>query len=243
MTDRPVDAPATMRCDALFVSPHFDDAVLACGALIACTPSARVLTLFGGRPVAGTPLTDWDRACGFDEGRDVVAERIAEDRAATAALGATHAWLDEPDAQYRQSLDRAAFARRVADALAAHDPARVFFPLGLFHADHVLASEAVLACIRPACERPAWFVYADALYRTIGHALDDRLAALVGRGFAFAPVDWPADEAAAERKAAAIQCYRSQLRGLSTPGRLGHADALRGETYWRVTRGPEPEPG
>jgi hypothetical protein len=41
------------------------------------------------------------------------------------------------------------------------------------------------------------------------------------------------DPAAHARKRDAVACYRSQIRALAT--RDGHADALAGEAYWRVT--------
>jgi hypothetical protein len=34
-----------------------------------------------------------------------------------------------------------------------------------------------------------------------------------------------------------VAFYRSQLRGLGTPGRLGHADALADERFWTLECG------
>ena len=43
--------------------------------------------------------------------------------------------------------------------------------------------------------------------------------------------------AASRAKRRAILCYASQLRGLGTPGRPGHRDALAPESYWKLSPG------
>jgi hypothetical protein len=65
----------------LVLSPHCDDAVLACGEMLEAHPGSVVATVFAGCPPAGAPLTEWDRAAGFQAGDDVMNARRAEDLA------------------------------------------------------------------------------------------------------------------------------------------------------------------
>jgi LmbE family N-acetylglucosaminyl deacetylase len=110
----------------------------------------------------------------------------------------------------------------------------VCFPLGLFHSDHVLASDAVIGLV-PAHPDIAWWAFEDALYRSLDNAVAERVDLLRRRRLLLEAVPAPPGAAdTARRKHAAIACYRSQLRGLATPNRLGDRDARSPETYWRV---------
>lgn len=224
----------------LVVSPHLDDGVLSCGCLIAGLARQRavaVATVFAGRPRAGdAALCDWDRAAGFTPGSDVVGRRRAEDRNALAILGARPHWLPFRDSQYGRSPQAGAVARRLARLpVMRSNNAVVLFPLGLFHSDHRLVREAVLALLRR--ERPGvrCLAYEDALYRRLPGLRDAALARLRRAGLAPRPARAAADADAVRRKARAVACYRSQLRALATPGRAGHADAFAEERYWQLT--------
>lgn len=93
--------------DALFLSPHLDDAVLSCGGRIAATVAA------GGRVAVATFFTadepetppsalaaDLRRWWRLPAG-EVMRSRRAEDAAAVASLGAEPLHLDLPEAPYR----------------------------------------------------------------------------------------------------------------------------------------------
>jgi LmbE family N-acetylglucosaminyl deacetylase len=219
---------------AVIVSPHLDDAVFACGDVMARRSGSTVVTVFAGPPPTGAALAPWDADAGFAAGDDVLAARREEDRRALARLRARPVWLDFLDAQYGASPDVASLAAALAGVLRREAPAAVYLPLGLFHSDHLLTSEA---CLRLAAADPAraWLVYADALYRAYAGLLPRRLAALAGRGLELAPL--PGDPAPASAlKRAAIAEYASQLRALHTPGRPGIADALAPEQLWRLGR-------
>src|SRR3954453_12889415 len=82
------------------VSPHFDDAVMGAGYLLAGHPGTTVVTVFGGRPPAyPQPPSEWDELGGFAAGDDVVALRRDEDTAALAVLDAVPHWLEFTDHQ------------------------------------------------------------------------------------------------------------------------------------------------
>ena len=73
----------------LVISPHLDDAVLSCGALLLAHPGATVATLFAASPPAYTdPLNEHDTDCGFRPGDDTMAVRREEDVRAMRAVGA-----------------------------------------------------------------------------------------------------------------------------------------------------------
>lgn len=214
------------------ISPHLDDAVFSCGALMLAHPGARAITVFAGVPDASAPLPEWDASCGFSSAREAMRARRREDAAALALLGARPLWLDFLDAQYAPAPDPDALASALRDALDHVGAARVAAPLGLFHSDHKLVSRAAFELARGG--RREWLFYEDALYRRIPRAVDERLAELTG--MRLAPSAAPPLH---EKKSAAIACYASQLRGLATPGRPGHEDLAGPERYWRMQLEPD----
>src|SRR4051812_5407345 len=145
-----MSSPAVLAA-LLVVSPHLDDAVLGCGQLLFRQPGATVVTVFAGRPPAGTALTEWDAASGFSPGDDVVGARRAEDRAALELLGAEPYWLDHLDSQYGASPSVTEVAASLGAVVTTLTPSTVVIPLGLFHSDHALAHAACLYVLR---ERP-----------------------------------------------------------------------------------------
>jgi len=67
--------PAALR-RILVVSPHFDDAAMGAGHLIASYEDTTVVTVLGGRPPAYPDVpSEWDTLGGFVAGDDVVAAR------------------------------------------------------------------------------------------------------------------------------------------------------------------------
>ena len=125
-------AAVSIEMPLLVVSSHLDDAALSCGRLLAAHSGAVVVTVFSGRPAAGTPLTPWDRDGGFTAGEDPIAVRRDEDRRALAVVGATPVWLDFVDHQYGQPQtpvhDISAALSRI---LSTSQAVTVLIPLGL----------------------------------------------------------------------------------------------------------------
>jgi LmbE family N-acetylglucosaminyl deacetylase len=78
----------------LFLSPHYDDAVLSCGGLIHKLAgegkNVVVRTIMGGAPSAGMPETPITRTlhARWGAGENPVEARIKEDEAAISSLGA-----------------------------------------------------------------------------------------------------------------------------------------------------------
>jgi LmbE family N-acetylglucosaminyl deacetylase len=213
------------------ISPHLDDGVFGCSALLAAHADAVVMTVFAGRPPAFGALPPWDEAAGFRAGDDVVGARRTEDRAALRVFGAQPVWLPFLDAQYGRSPSIATIVPVLESALTALDTSTVCIPLGLFHRDHVLAHTAALVVLRRH-PRWQWVAYEEPTYRRVPDALTDRLEALRSAGVVATPLG---SLPSPERKRDAMSCYASQLRALGTPGRPGFADALGPEHYWALT--------
>jgi LmbE family N-acetylglucosaminyl deacetylase len=94
--------------DALFLSPHLDDAVLSCGGQIhrrtAAGERVVVVTVFAGVPEGSATLLaiELQALWGLPaDPREAIAARIAEDDAALAALGAEPERWGLIDAVYR----------------------------------------------------------------------------------------------------------------------------------------------
>lgn len=133
------------RCDALYVSPHLDDAVLSC-------PGRILEDVAAGRRVVVATV--------FSRGDETYAVRRDEDRRALALLGAEPLWLDLPDAPYRDPyynsfrtivLDEhhgdhpfvAEVASTVRSLWERLRPARIHLPLAAgTHIDHRLVHRA-----------------------------------------------------------------------------------------------------
>jgi LmbE family N-acetylglucosaminyl deacetylase len=220
-------------CPVLVLSPHLDDAVFACGRLLASVPAATVATIFAGRPASSAPLTEWDRASGFRPGDDVIGARRDEDRLALGILGANPVWLEFRDRQYGPGVRPDEIARELDGVLARCAPGAVFFPLGLFHSDHHLTHEAALLLLGDYPQLH-WFAYEDRLYRRQPGLCHAKIARLRRVGLLPRPARFRETTSAAARKCRAVRCYRSQLRALATPGRPGHQDVFGGERYWRL---------
>jgi LmbE family N-acetylglucosaminyl deacetylase len=234
-------APAAFARIAV-VSPHFDDAAMGAGHLIASYPVTTVITVLGGRPPAYPDVpSDWDALGGFAAGDDIVAVRRQEDVAAMAVLESDYRWLEFSDHQYLDPPDRptpAAVAPVLGATLSGLDPTSVFFPMGLGNPDHDMVHEA---CLLVRAEQPerTWFCYEDHGYKHIPGLLAWRVAKLLRAH------PWPTpaivphvpDE---ERKRRAIWCYTSQIPPLERDHALtARMEGRVPEQFWQLAPPPE----
>ena len=152
----------------IFISPHFDDVVLSCGALVweltHQNNAVEIWTIMGGYPPDEifSPFADMMHQAWGLTGRTVVNMRREEDQAACAVLGAQHRHWHWPDVIYRRDPQTGAYAvnnntelfgsapnnelvKTVADALAEALPvdALIVLPIGLGgHVDHKTVVQA-----------------------------------------------------------------------------------------------------
>jgi LmbE family N-acetylglucosaminyl deacetylase len=149
----------------IYISPHFDDAVLSCGGLIHEQTRkglpVEIWTVFGGLPSKDKPLSALaqriHRMWGTKSGRGTIILRRKEDRTAAKTIGATVRHLTFPDCIYRWSsageplylndvfdpphAEDAGLPESIAQALqrGLHKTDVVVAPLAVgHHIDHVL---------------------------------------------------------------------------------------------------------
>ena len=187
------------RTTSIFVSPHLDDAVLACGGTMAhlarrVAPIVMV-TAFTEPPPPDMKISPLAAALRYAWAGDY-RQRLDEDRRVAGMLGARVVWLGLLDAVYRDpSLDDAALVdpafdvrqdptlreltARLVRVIVEHRDALVFVPLGVGnHRDHLLCHAAAAAAERAAAPGTRFYYYEDFPYSTIAPA--DRRALSLG---------------------------------------------------------------
>lgn len=216
----------------LFLSPHYDDIALSAGGTVRLLAdqgmSPETLVVFGSEPDHARPLTPFAQAMheewGFDA-REVIASRQAEERAASAILGATTAILPFRDAIYRgqhylsdddlfgtPAAAEGELPAQIAAALGLPGRptagTRLYAPLAVGrHVDHQLVHQA--AALLAARGWNVWF-YEDIPYALKPGAFAARLAEIAGTT-AITPIAQVGIEATWETKLDAILAYPSQL--------------------------------
>ncbi|OLL27555.1 LmbE family protein [Burkholderia sp. SRS-W-2-2016] len=216
----------------LVVSPHLDDAVLSCGLLLAAHPGTTVCTVFTAPP-AQNITTDWDRQSGFADAFEAMHARKAEDLEAIAALGSRAVHLPFCDAQYDATPELATLSAALEQTVSEIEPTHLMMPLGLFHSDHLLVSEACLNLLERA-RAISLLAYEDVPYRHMAGTVQQRLCDLVRRGvLADAPdrSDFFSAQQDVRVKRAAVESYRSQMRAFGPHGR---ANLYSEERYWQL---------
>jgi LmbE family N-acetylglucosaminyl deacetylase len=223
----------------LVISPHLDDAVLSCGALLRAHPGATVVTLFAASPDAYTdPLNEHDSECGFGPGDDTMAVRRAEDVRAMRALGATPRWLPLCQNSHVERADPIAVPPGAVDAIVATiaevEPTCIVAPLGLVHPDHQACHGAALAASNAAGDRP-WLWYSDLPYVFVPRVLAARFRALHKAGFAASPA-CPSVSHDFDAKWSAFEQYATQVAVLERLWQLRARLERAGEQYWTLDR-------
>jgi LmbE family N-acetylglucosaminyl deacetylase len=215
------------------VSPHFDDAVFGCGALLATHPDAAVCTVFAGAPEHDMS-TPWDKQSGFSGAHEAIRMRAAEDDRALEVLDAIPVRMPFLDAQYLNSPTVSTLAAALEEVIYGSTANTLLMPLGLFHSDHALVFAACCEVL-PRLAHLSWFAYEEAIYRRLPGLVQERLADLLERGITATPAhpahDHTLDDARqAFAKREAVLAYESQLRALPN----GYDDVFAPERYWQL---------
>jgi LmbE family N-acetylglucosaminyl deacetylase len=232
----------------IYLSPHFDDAILSCGGLIAGQSRrglpVEIWTICAGYPPPG-PLSDFARlthqAWGTGDGTQTVELRRQEDEQAASCVGADLVHFDIPDCIYRlapsgealypESVfgpprpEEADMPGRIATALGSELlPGDILVaPLALGgHVDHRLVRQAIDGLDFPR------FYYADIPYLLNNpETLAPAAAGLQAQRF-------PVSSADLRLWLDGIAAYQSQLGSL-LKGEGTLETAVR--RYWRDRRG------
>ena len=221
----------------LVISPHLDDSVLSCGALMLAHPGAVVATLFGASPDTYTdPLNEHDTDCGFRPGDDTMAVRRAEDVRALASIGATPRWLPLCQNSHVERADPIAVppgaVDALVDAIAQVRPTCVVAPLGLSHVDHQACHSSALEA-RGLAEPVPWLWYSDLPYVFIPNVLAARFRALHKLGYSASPA-CPSVSHDFAAKWQAFTQYATQVDVLERLWQLQTRLERAGEQYWTL---------
>lgn len=219
------------------VSPHFDDAVFSCGALLAAHPDAAVCTVFAAPP--DQPMhTEWDARSGFQEAHQAIHERTLEDNRALEVLDAIPLRLSFRDSQYLDSPSIGKLAAALEETIYRTTANTLLMPLGLYHDDHVRVFEACCE-ILPRLSHLTWFGYEEAIHRRTPGVVQARLADLAQRGIVATPAHPSAShtidlQRRLQLKREAVNAYASQLRAF---GAGNYDDIFATERYWQLSVG------
>jgi LmbE family N-acetylglucosaminyl deacetylase len=249
--------PALSDEPLLLLSPHCDDAVLSCWALLARERPLEVVTVFAGEPDPPRQ-SGWDRTTGFADSAASMRVRRAEEEEALARTPHSLTLLDLLEAGYldgpRGTGDVQLLGAVIDPWLREHPGGIVAAPAGAGsragslraraqrllarttrtrHPDHVFVRDAALELALGSFCRVL-------LYEELPYAWGDVAAGEVRRlaraqrasaTLVRVPID-------AQAKAALIAVYRSQIPHLGVGGRRVDvaADLPREERYWLLER-------
>lgn len=117
----------------IVLSPHLDDAVFSCSAML--DSSTVVVTVCAGIPPYGTPPSEFDERAGFTSGAEAMKARRREDRIAAQIGNFQIHHLDLLDAHYAEGEPLEKAVRKVAK-WAEDAGEQLLGPVGLRHPDH-----------------------------------------------------------------------------------------------------------
>lgn len=215
----------------LILSPHYDDAVLSCGQMIADRPECVVATAFTQIPRRGRMLTTYDKNSGFTSAGRAMQARRFENSEAMLTLGARRGidlgLLDnqyDPAKDWDQSVHE--LAERLRDAIEESGATTIVGPVGLAHPDHVVCAGAFRIVASGAPHLDAW-LFEDLPSRVL-YPIETHERIEIWR--TFFPKMMLGFLGCGDRavKQKAVACYRSQLWALDEP------TYLVPERFWRL---------
>jgi LmbE family N-acetylglucosaminyl deacetylase len=241
----------------LLVSPHVDDAVFSCAALVERSEPIDVLTVFAGAP--DPPQQGWwDAECGFSSSAESVPARRQEEELAFAGTSHRRTYLDLLELQHvdrRPDGDAEAIEEAIARWLSGAPEGTVALPAGAGcsqtraarwlrrlrrtscsppqHPDHLLVRDAALRAVSRSRATP--LLYEEVPYLWGGRADRPARRAATTGGWRVEPFEVGIDR---RRKAERIGAYASQIPLISPPhGRLDDERTLpASERYWLLAR-------
>jgi hypothetical protein len=242
----------------LLVSPHLDDAVLSCSAIVERAEAIDVLTVCAGVP--DPPRRGWwDEDCGFSSSAESMPTRIREDEVAFAGTHHHRRYLTLLELQYvegRTEDEAQTVAAEVAAWLSTSPDGTVALPAGAGcpwrpivrrvlralgrpcqppqHPDHVYVRDAALPVVRESPQAQV-LLYEELPYLLGGRADGEASRISTAGDWDVEPIVTAVDRG---RKAERIAAYASQVLPLSpAEGRLDDPPTLPPEErYWLLRR-------
>lgn len=209
----------------IILSPHFDDAVLSLGGLLAKNGmQSSVITCFTGIPLK-IKTTDWDTQSGFDNSIDAMSARAKENDAGLSLLGvAKHNIinLQHDDSQYRTRHSSRTARIKIRNALIdslitllnryKEAEITVYAPIFETHADHRLIKQILIDTIsRIRTPSVRYCFYRDIPYTYLDVQKKSLKKTVAIGGFRACAVSIPLTQADVSKKLQAVALYASQI--------------------------------
>jgi LmbE family N-acetylglucosaminyl deacetylase len=227
----------------IVLSPHYDDAVLSLGGMLAMKEHpAVVATFFTGEPETAT-TTPWDAQSGFSDSHAAIEARVKENVDALKVLGATVKDYGYFDFQYRGSTTTDAeleqdIAEDIQALLAAYSDktisvyAPAVFSPDLTHPDHQALHNAFLNVVdNYPKDNITFYFYEDYPYieqfnKQSVISLKKNLENTTGK--IFEEMQIPLTTRATWNKARSLKAYQSQVKAFAAVDRdiLNASDAF-----------------
>jgi LmbE family N-acetylglucosaminyl deacetylase len=220
---------ADKRQAVIVLSPHFDDAVLSLGGLIAQRGGETTVATFFTRAPAQPTTTPWDVRSGFIDSSQAVTSRTKENDAAIGSLGATVENFGYEEEQYSprsaetNNQTKQAMARdiqalieriaRGASSVAVYGPS--IFTENITHPDHKLLHDAFTDVARSYPNKNVDFYYYEDYPYTQNFVRESSISLKQNvendTGFQLSEVDIPLRPDDLTKKIDALKHYSSQL--------------------------------
>lgn len=215
----------------LIIAPHFDDAVLPLGGLLAKEKGQKVIASFFTRAPQVATSTSWDKAAGFADSSTVYDIRVKENQAAMDVYkGITIRNFDYIDSQYGRSEDELAIQTEISKDIQTllvsigtknikvYGPA--YFTDTINHADHALVHKAFIDVARSfPHDNLEFFVYEDYPYIerfnrevvwSLEKNLEDETQLVVEK------VEIPLTRTQVDQKIEALKKYNTQIKSFQS---------------------------
>jgi LmbE family N-acetylglucosaminyl deacetylase len=167
---------STSTTTQIILSPHFDDAALPIGGMLAQSIDRKVVvTVFSGKPDKGR-ITLWDTISGFFSSNKAIDTREKENNNSLKILNAESVSLGFVDYQYKVKLDVdkkkesiKLEIKKILDRESKDHKISVYFPAyfgpSITHKDHLLLHDVALGIVKSdEFKKISWYMYEDLPY-------------------------------------------------------------------------------
>ncbi len=241
------------KYDAIFVSPHFDDAILSAGnrihSLVKRGKKTLVVTIFTkGSGTTQKAASHFLQNCHYSSASKLFHDRAIEDRQAVATIGCDchhfnyidagfrndhptfdTIFNDEPTENDKNLLEKVIHSLKTFIDSHAKNHTQLYFPIGVGkHIDHHLVFLAACRLWNPNSLTKLLF-WEDIPYRNQTGATLQRLATI---NSVVSGMTTEILASSGTTKYQAIAAYNSQLTGLSQVGGLSMPFDLKIERFW-----------
>lgn len=246
------------KYDAIFFSPHLDDAILSAGNAITTlkdqNKTVLIVSIFtSAQAFPSQDARDFTTRCGFTTPKAFFAARKKEDRQAATLLKADIYHLDFTDAGFRAdhpnfntvfspklTKSDQALVETVATTLSkvisrsAKPLTKLFFPLGVgWHVDHQIVTLTTQKIWNPK-ENWQLIFWEDIPYRNVTGATIARQASISEMIRGSQPIHIHSGEKVAKLKQQAVAAYSSQINSLLATGGYTPSYDNQVECFWHV---------